>query len=86
MCFSSTFDSVEASVVCNQWSKNGNGCGKKGRAVNALQFGPVTTNKVWLGGVNCKGAEACLESCSHYTWGITYCDPKKGVVGIRCTN
>lgn len=67
-----------ARVVCRQL-----GYPDAVRALLTRQV-PQGSGRIWLSGVTCNGNEQNITSCSHFGWGVVFCDYSSDV-GIECS-
>ncbi|NXV79168.1 DMBT1 protein, partial [Atlantisia rogersi] len=72
------WDLPDAAVVCQQL-----GCGGALEAVGSAGFGSGS-GQIWLGSVNCSGAEAALWDCPAGPWGEPGCGHKEDA-GVICS-
>ncbi|NXV73972.1 C163A protein, partial [Atlantisia rogersi] len=72
------WDLPDAAVVCQQL-----GCGGALEAVGSAGFGSGS-GQIWLGSMNCSGAEAALWDCPAGPWGEPGCGHKEDA-GVICS-
>ncbi|XP_074994730.1 antigen WC1.1-like [Calonectris borealis] len=72
------WDLSDAAVVCQQL-----GCGGAVEAAGSARFGEGS-GQIWMGAVNCSGAEAALWDCPAGPWGQHDCGHKEDA-GVICS-
>ncbi|XP_074994729.1 scavenger receptor cysteine-rich type 1 protein M130-like [Calonectris borealis] len=73
------WDLSDAAVVCQQL-----GCGGAVEAAGSARFGEGS-GQIWMGAVNCSGAEAALWDCPAGPWGQHDCGHKEDA-GVICSD